>query len=76
MVQHVNVKGQLEADSLGQGGWSEQGEFLYGSCLSPLFTKGLVCGSGEESCAQSFVEAERKRRGEKVKSYDRWLLVS
>lgn len=75
-MQHVLVKGQLEADSLGQGGQSQQGEFLYGSCLFPFIHQGLVYGSGEESRARSFVETERKRRGKKVKSCDRWLFRS
>lgn len=33
-------------------------------------------GSRAESYARSFVEAERKRGGEKVTSYDGWLLMS
>lgn len=59
-MQRVHVKGQLEADSLGQGGWSEQGEFSYGGCLFPFIYQevglwvrrgklcSVICGSKEE----------------------------
>lgn len=59
-MQRVYVKGQLEADGLGQGSWSEQGEFLYGSRSFPFIYQGVgvwvmraklcsvICGSREE----------------------------
>lgn len=77
MAQLGNIKGLLGADSLGEERVGPSKVCFYTAAVfSSLFTKGLVCGSGEESYAWSFVEAERKGRGAKVKSCDRWILMS
>lgn len=63
---------------LGAGGGSVRARCVFLQQLFiPLYLpRGWSVGSRAESYARSFVEAERKRGGEKVTSYDGWLLMS
>lgn len=62
MVQHVNVKGPLEADGLGQGVGPSKECFSAAAVYSPLFTEGLVCGvTSGKLCSVICGNREEKR---------------
>lgn len=63
MVQHVNVKRQLTADSLGQGGQYEQGVFFYSSCLFPFIYQGIGLWGHERKAMLGHLWKQRGKEG-------------
>lgn len=63
MVRHVNVKRQLKADSLGQGGQYEQGVFFYSSCLFPSVYQGVGLWGHERKAMLGHLWKQRGKEG-------------